>query len=435
MSTRSKPRRSIRNNVLAGLIVALLLVGSVAGWAMTTDISGAVIAPGQLVVDTNIRLIQHPTGGVVGEILAHDGDRVKAGDVLVRLDATITRANLAIVTKSLDQLWARKARLEAERDDLTSVAIPSELTESAEDPDVAAIIAGERKLFELRRTARMGQKSQLRQRVAQFKKEIEGLSAQSDAKAEEIVLIGKELEGAQQLWDKNLYPITKLTELQREAARLKGERGQLIAARAQSEGKIAETELKIVQVDRDLASEVAKDLRDTDAKIGEYLERKVAAEDQLNRIDIRTPVDGVVYQSTVHTVGGVITGDGKPIMQIVPESDRLIVEAKVPPQDIDQLHVGQSAQLRFLAFNWRTTPSVNGEVNRISADAIEDQRTGSTYYTIRIALSGEEASRLGDVKLVPGMPVEAYVQTGERKVISYLMKPLTDQIARAFREQ
>lgn len=426
---------SIRRNIWAGIAVTVLLVGTVAGWAGTTDIAGAVIAPGALVVDTNVRKVQHPTGGVVGEIRVRDGDRVKAGDIVVRLDETITRANVAIVSKGLDQLAARRARLEAERDETPSIAFPLDLMSREAESDPANIIAGERKLFELRRAARSGQKAQLRQRIAQLEQEIEGLNAQAAAKAQEIVLIGKELTGARDLWDKNLMPITKLTQLEREATRLEGERAQLIAGSAQARGKIAEAELQIVQVDRDLASEVARELRDTDARISEFLERKVAAEDQLKRIDIRAPIDGVVHQSTVFTVGGVIGAGAEPIMLIVPEADKLTVEAKVAPQDIDQVRLGQPALLRFSAFNQRTTPEINGAVSRISADAVTEQRTGAAYYAVRLALTAEEVARLGEVKLVPGMPVEVFIHTGDRKVISYLMKPLTDQIARAFRER
>ena len=431
----TRSRRSIRRNLWAGIVIAVLLVGSVGGWATSTDIAGAVIAPGTLVVDTNVRKVQHPTGGVIGEILVRDGDRVKAGDIVVRLDATITRANLAIVTNGLDELRARKARLEAERDNRERVDFSAELSGPTTNPKAADIMTGERKLFDLRRAARTGQKSQLRQRIAQLEQEVEGLAAQAAAKAQEIVLIHKELKGARELWDQKLYTITKLTQIEREATRLDGERAQLIASRAQANGRIAETELQMVQVDRELASEVAKELREAEGKIAELLERKVAAEDQLKRIDIRAPLDGVVLQSTAHTVGGVITASGEPIMLIVPDSDRLIVEAKVAPQEIDQLHVGQPVILRFTAFNQQTTPELNGVLSRISADALTDQRSGASYYTIRIVLRAEEISRLGKVRLVPGMPVETFVQTGDRKVLSYLMKPLTDQFARAFRER
>lgn len=394
-----------------------------------------MIAPGQLVVDTNVRKVQHPTGGVIGEILVREGDRVRAGDIVVRLDATITKANLAMVTKGLDELFARKARLEAERDDRGELEFPKEMAGRSTEPDVSHIMTGERRLFDLRRAARTGQKSQLKQRIAQLEQEVEGLTAQAAAKAQEIVLIHKELKGARELWDKNLFPITKLTQLEREATRLEGERAQLMASSAQARGKITETELQIVQVDRELASDVAKELREADGKIAELSERKVAAEDQLKRIDLRAPIDGVVHQSTVFTVGGVVTASGEPLMLIVPDADSLTVEAKVAPQDIDQLHVGQPAHLRFMAFNQRTTPEVNGVLSRISADAVTDPRTGATYYTVRIALDPGEVARLGDVKLVPGMPVEAFVRTSERKVISYLMKPLMDQVTRAFRER
>ncbi len=425
---------AIQQHLWAGLVLLVVLCGGIGGWAATTEISGAVIAAGVLVVDSNVKKVQHPTGGVVGEIRARDGDRVTIGDILIRLDETVTRANLTIVLKGLDELVARKARLEAERDGLENIAFPSEFVARVGELEVAAIISGERKLFELRQTARIGQKSQLRERIAQLREEIGGIAAQIKAKAQEIVLIQRELNGARDLWEKNLMPITKLTQLEREATRLEGERAQLTATSAQSKGKISELELQIIQVDRDLASEVGKELREVDAKIGEFVERRVAAEDQLKRIDIRAPQDGLVHQSVVHTVGGVINA-GEQLMLIVPSTDNLIVEAKFAPQDIDQVKVGHRAVLRFTSFNQRTTPELNGVVTRISADTTVDQRTSAPYYTLRISLSREEISRLGDVTLVPGMPVESFIQTGDRRVISYLMKPLSDQVMRAFRER
>lgn len=425
---------SIRNSLLAGFAVVGTVVGGVGGWAATTDIAGAIVASGALVVDSNVRKVQHPTGGVVGAILARDGDRVKAGDVMVKLDDTVTRANLAVVTKGLDENMARKARLVAERDEAPSVIFPDHLLVRAGQPDLLHILSGEIKLFELRRAARSGQKSQMRQRAAQYGQEVEGLIAQAAAKGQEVLLIQRELKGARELWDKKLMPITKLTQLEREATRLDGERGQLQSNAAQSRGKIAEMEIQIGQIDRDLVSEVAKELRDIDAKVGELVERKVAGEDQLKRVDIRAPIDGVVYQSAVHTVGGVVT-NGESMMLVVPDGDLLMVEAKVAPQDIDQVKMGQPALLRFANFNQRTTPEVNGVVARISADAGSDQRTGATFYVTRISLSPEEVARLGDVKLAPGMPVEAFIKTGDRKVLTYLVKPMHDQIMRAFRER
>jgi len=425
---------SIQRHMVAGVTVVLMLVGGVGGWAATTELSGALIAPGSIVVDTNIKKVQHPTGGVVGEVRVRDGDRVKAGDVVVRLDETVTRANLSIVTKGLNELAARKARLEAERDGLDAIQFPGELLARENNPDVAAAMASERKLFDLRHNARTGQRSQLRQRVGQLQEEIGGLTAQQTAKGKEITLIERELIGVRDLFQKNLIQINRLTQLEREATRLDGERGSLIASVAQSKGKIAELELQILQIDQDLSSEVAKELRDVDGKIGEFVERKVTAEDQLKRIDIRAPQDGTVFQSNVHTVGGVITA-GDAIMMIVPDADNLTVEAKVNPQDIDQLRVGQKALLRFTTFNQRTTPEIYGSVTRISADISTDQRSGAAFYTIRIGMTAAEIARLGEVRLVPGMPVETFVQTGDRTVMSYLVKPLYDQLSRAFREK
>jgi HlyD family secretion protein len=434
MKVTSATRRSMRRHLVAAIVVVSVLVVGVGGWAATAVISGAVVASGSVVVDSNVKKVQHPTGGIVGELRVRDGDRVHAGDVVVRLDETVTRANLAIVTKGLGEMMARKARLESERDGLDAITFPAQLLAEADDPDRAAAMDSERKLFNLRKTARSGQKAQLRERVAQLGEEITGLAAQQNSKAKEIALIERELAGVRELWKQNLVQLTRLTALEREAARLDGERGQLVAASAQVKGKIAETALQILQIDQDIASDVAKELREVDGKIGELVERKVAAEDQLKRIDIRAPQDGTVFQLAVHTIGGVITA-GDPIMLIVPEADNLSVEVKVNPQDIDQLQLNQKAILRFSAFNIRTTPEIEGVVTRISADTSTDQRTGQSYYTVRIAMPADQIERLGEVKLLPGMPVEAFMQTRDRTMLSYLIKPLHDQFLRAFREK
>jgi HlyD family secretion protein len=426
--------RSIRLHLIIGLSVVALLAGGLGTWASTQEISGALIAPGQIVVESNVKKVQHPTGGVVGEVRAHDGDVVKAGDIVVRLDDTVTKASLAIVTKNLDALWARAARLEAEQRGLDGTVFPQDLLERTNDPDVYNLMKSEIKLFEVRVNGRAGQKAQLRERITQLNEEIAGLVAQEKAKDQEIALVEKELDGVRQLYDQHLVQISRLTTLERDAARLNGERAQYVASRAQAKGKIAETELQVIQVDRDVVSEVSKDLRETKDKIGEFVERKVTAEDQLRRIDIRAPQNGVVEQSNVHTVGGVITA-GDTIMLIVPQTDDLQVEAKVNPHDIDKLQVGQKTLLRLSAFNQRTTPELNGVVSRVSPDVTTEQRTGQSYYTIRVSMPPEEIARLGDVKLIPGMPAEAFVQTGDRTMLSYLMKPLHDQLMRAFREK
>jgi HlyD family secretion protein len=436
MKTTVKPnaRRSIRRHIHLGMTAALALVGGLGGWAAVTELSGAVVAPGSVVVDSHVKKVQHPTGGVVGEILVRDGSRVRTGDVVVRLDETVAKANLAMVSKSLDELAARQARLETERDAHGRIVFPVALVQRQTEPELASLLAGEQQLFENRREAREGQRAQLQERISQLREQIEGTTLQADAKADEIKLIQDELSGVEQLWRKNLVPITRVTALRREETRLRGERGQLISTVAQAKGRISETVLQILQIDQDLRSEVTKELREVQAKVAELVERQVAALDQLKRIDIRAPQDGVVHQSMVHTVGGVINA-GEPLMLIVPESDELSIEVKVSPQDIDQLQAGQDTMLRLSAFNQRTTPELKGRVRLIAADRVMDQHSGMEYYPVRIAFADGERERLGAAKLVPGMPVESFIQTGYRTVLSYLTKPLTDQVSRAFREE
>lgn len=428
-------RGSIRRHLLAGVAATAVLVVGVGGWASTTELSGAVIAPGSLVVDSNVKKVQHPTGGVVGDLYVRDGDRVKSGDVLLRLDDTIMRANLAIVTKNLDELMARQARDEAERDGLERVVFPAELTERAAQPDVARLIDGETRLFETRRATRDGQRAQLRERIAQLRQQAEGLTEQAKAKETEIGLIRQELEGVRELFRKNLIQIGRLTALQRDTARLEGERGALISSTAETKGKIAEVELQILQVDQEMRSEVGRELADIRGKVSEYSERRIAAQDQLRRVDVRAPQDGFVHQLAVHTVGGVITAQGEPIMLIVPASDDLRTEVRVAPQEIDRLTLGQRAVLRFTNFNQRTTPEIDGEVTLISADVSTESRSGLSYFTVHIKAPREQIARLGEVKLVPGMQVEAFIQTQPRTVLSYLVRPLADHLERAFRER
>lgn len=418
-----------------GILITLLLVASVGGWAATTQLAGAVIGVGTVVVDSNVKKVQHLSGGIVGELLVRDGASVKEGDVLLRLDETLTRANLGVIMTQLNELIVRQQRMIAERDGLAAVELPPELTSRAVPPDIARILAGERTLFENRRTSREGQKSQLRERLNQLGEEIRGLEAQFKAKTKEVEFVQIELREIEKLFAKNLAPLSKRIALNREATRIEGERAQLTAAIAQARAKIAETQLQIIQLDSDHRTEVTRDLREIQAKLAEFNERRVAAEDQLKRVDIRAPQSGVVHQLNVHTVGGVINA-GEQIMLIVPHDERLVIEAKVSPQDISQIKLQQESVVRFTAFNQRTTPEVRARVTRVSADLTRDPaQTALLYYVVRLAIGEDQIARLGGQQLMPGMPAEVYIQTEQRTALSYILKPLFDQIARAFKER
>jgi HlyD family secretion protein len=424
---------SIGRHLGIGILVVALLVGGLGGWAALADISGAVIASGRLVVDSNVKKVQHPTGGIVGDLRVRDGDRVEKGDILLRLDETLTQANLAIARKALDELLARKARLEAERDGNASIEFPPSLMERRQEPDVASRLSREQRAFEIGRLGRAGRKAQLKKRVDQLTESINGYEVRVAAKATEITLIARELKSAHELWEKDLLPISRLTALEREATRIEGERGQLVSLISETKAKISETELQILQIDHDLRTEVGRELREIDAKIGELSERKIAAEDQLRRIEVRAPDTGRVHKLSVHTIGGVVAA-GDPILLIVPEDEELTVEVKVSPTDIHQLYPGQPAELRFSALNQRTSAEIEGTVSRISADVATDERTGTSHYSVRIDLPNDTRAALGDLKLIPGMPVDAFIKTRDRKVVSYLLKPITDQMSRAMRE-
>jgi HlyD family secretion protein len=430
------PRRAIRRLNLIGFAAIVLLVGGIGSWAATTQISGAVIAPGILVVESNVKKVQHPTGGVVGQIFIHEGSVVEEGQIVMRLDDTVTRATLGVVVSQLNELAAREARLLAEREDAEVVTFEKEFRDrAAADRGIAAAIAGEEKLFESRKRGRTGQRSQLRERIAQTQEEITGLLSQKKAKESEIKFVGEELVGVSQLYKQNLVSIQRYMGLQRDQARLNGEHGQLVAAIARARARISETELQILQLDQDFRTEVLKDLRDTQGKIAELQERKTAAEDQLKRVDIRAPQAGIVHQLSVHTVGGVI-GNGETLMQVVPAADKLLVEARVAPQDIDQVAPGAKATVRILAGNQRTMPDISTHVTLIGADLTkEKEQPNVAYYVVRVAVPPEEAQRLDQLKLVPGMPAEVFIQTRERTPLDYLLKPLTEQIARTFRER
>jgi HlyD family secretion protein len=438
--TERTPQSSIRKLQLVGYTAIAIAVGGFGGWASTSEIAGAVIANGNIVIESNVKKVQHPTGGIVGDILVKEGSEVEAGQVLMRLDDTLTRATLGVVQSQLDLYVAREARLLTERDGLSAIAAPPALPGVAETEAFASALAGERRLFESRRSALDGQRAQLQERIAQIGEEIRGLAAQQEAKAKEIDYIADELNGVEQLYAKNLVSIARLKQLQRDQVRLQGERGQLIADIARSRGKAAETELQVLQLDQDFRTEVLKDLRETQAKIAELQERANADADELQRTTIRAPQAGIVYQLQVHTIGGVIA-KGDTIMQIAPRTDPLIVEAKVAPPDIDEVALQAPVRVRVNAGNRRTTPDLDGNVTFVSPDLTSDPVATPAgvqkqqYYLVRVTLSEAAVKAVGDLQLVPGMPVEVYIHTQDRTPLDYLMKPLHEQLARTFRER
>jgi HlyD family secretion protein len=426
--------RSFEDQFRAGVRVLLVAFGVGGGWATLVPLSGAVVVPGTLVAESNVKKVQHQAGGIVAKILVHDGAHVKDGDLLVRLDETQARSSLEVIAKQLDETHMRIARLVAERDGLDDVKWPRELAAHSGDKDIQLLFTSEKSLFKARASARASQKQLLRSRIDQLKQEIEGFTAQIKSKAAQRDLISGELEGVQSLYDKRLVPLTRLTSLQRDAANLDGEQGQLQSSIAETQGKISEAELQIVQVDQQFRTEVVKDLREAEDKEAELTQKHVAAKDVLNRIDIRAPTSGIVHDLVEHTIGGVIA-PGEVLMQIVPDTDDLQVEAKLPINDIDQVHVGQRTNVRFATFNQRTTPSLNGFVSYVSADSTQEKQGSAAFYTVRVTLPEQEVKRLGGLQLVSGMPAQVFLETGSRTMFSYLTKPIAEQMHRAFSER
>jgi HlyD family secretion protein len=433
-SLLTRVRSSYQNELRTGLRVLLVVTVLGGGWLVLVPLAGAVVVPGNLVVRSNVKSIQHPTGGVVAEINVADGVRVAAGDLLLRLDATQVQANLQIVSKQLDEVRARIARLSTERDGLARLEFPAALMARSSEPNVRGLLTSESSLFKARSDGRTSQKGLLQSKIAQLSQETSGLEAQVASKVSQLDLIAGELTGVQELYDKRLVPLARLTTLKREAARIEGERGQLISSIAETKAKVGETQLQIARLDQDFRTEVVKELGEAQGKEAELIERGVTARDQLDRIELRAPTSGTIHQLSVHTIGGVVR-PGDVVMQLVPDADDLVVEAKLQPHDIDQVHPGQQAFVRFSSFNQRTTPQLTGRVSLVAADISHEPQGNASYYSVRIVLPDEERRRLGGLQLVPGMPAEVFMQTGSRTMMSYLLKPITEQFNRAFVER
>ncbi|NEJ74825.1 HlyD family type I secretion periplasmic adaptor subunit [Rhizobium phaseoli] len=430
----SESKRSLNRHVAIVGVLSLALVCGIGGWAATTELSSAVIGEGVVVVNGDVKKIQHLTGGIVSKLLVSENDHVTAGQVLIQLDGTTTKAQLSIVESTLAQLYARRARLKAERIDAGSFDVEENISDLTSSTAARDLLDGETKLFDSRRSALIGMKSQLASRKDQLGEQIKGLVVQINATNDSLGLIEQELEGVDTLYKKGLVTLQRLNALKRARAELQGNSGQEIAAKAEAEGKAIEIDRQSIQLDEDRRSEIAKELTDVEAKIAENEERRGTAVDQLRRLDITAPLSGRVHELSVHTVNGVVN-PGETLMLVVPENDDLTVQAKVATRDIDQVHVGQSVDLRFSAFDQRTTPDVRGEITSIAPDIVKDERTGISYYPLRVKPEAASIAKLKSIKLYPGMPAEVFIKIADRTVISYLTKPLTDQMQHVFREE
>lgn len=418
-----------------GLFCVIVLGAGLGGWAATAKLQGAVIAGGQLMVESRKQVVQHPDGGVVGEILVREGDVVGAGDVLIRLDGTKLQSELGVLESQLYEIMARRGRLEAEQADRKTITFDSELLAVAQSqPDVRSLVAGQEALFEARLRTMEREVEVLRERQEQIREQIAGATAQLESLDRQRALIGEELDSQRELLRKGLAQASRVLALEREAARLDGERGQLVAQTAQLKGQISEIEIELLRLGASRREEALSQLRDIGFRELELKERRIALKEQLSRLDVRAPLGGIVLDMTVHALKAVVR-PAEPILHIVPTDSALVIDAEIDPTQIDAVHPGQEAMLRFSAFNTRTTPVLFGTVSKVSPDAFIDEQTRRSFFRAEVLLNPGETAKLEGQQLVAGMPVEVFIQTGERTPIEYLLKPITDYLNRAMREE
>jgi HlyD family secretion protein len=431
MSARDPWR--IRRLLVTGWLALFLLVFGIGAWAAVTRIAGAVVSAGAIEVEGNRQVVQHQTGGVIAAINARDGDEVKAGDVLIELDGDALRSELGIVEGQWFEILARKGRLSAERDGLDAIAFDPEIAGRADRPEIAKLIAAQEQQFAARRKIQGEEDGQLKEQQTQISNQIEGLEALLEASESQVALIEQELEGQSALLKQGLTQVTRVLALQRELARLRGSSSQVAAAISENRGKIAEIGIERVRIDSKARGDAITELRDLEFREIELREKRTALIEQISRLELRAPASGIVYGSTADTLRAVIS-PAQPIMYIVPKDAKLIVRTQIEPIHIDQVHAGQEAVLRFSAFDQRTTPELTGHVTAVSADAYEDETYGRRFYRADIRIDDGMLEKLDHVTLLPGMPVESFIKTGDRSALSYVVKPLADYFTRAFRE-
>ncbi|MDZ7926346.1 MAG: HlyD family type I secretion periplasmic adaptor subunit [Agrobacterium sp.] len=427
-------KTSIVKHSTAVVVLAVGLLFGLGGWAALAKLSGAVVASGRVVVEGNSKKIQHLSGGIVSQINVAEGDTVEAGQVLLRLSGTIVQANLSIVENTLAQLYARRARLRAEIAEAPSFTAPEDLAALTNSKAAQTFIDSEKNLFNSRRSALIGMKKQLVTRKDQLADEARGMDVQVAATNNELTIVREDVSKTQELYAKGLVTLQRLNLLKRQLSNLEGQQGQYMAARAQTVGKLSEMDLQSLQLDEDRKSEVTKDLTSIEATVAEYEERLAATRDQLDRLDIRSPIAGRIYQLSVHNINGVIQ-PGEVLMLVVPAKEDLAIDANVAPNDIDQIYVGQPVTIRFTAFNQSTTPDVSAEVAVVAPDLQTDSRTGASFYALRIKPSKTGMEHIPGGRLYPGMPAEVFIQTSERSVLSYFVKPFQDRLKKTFLQE
>ncbi|MBU2956991.1 HlyD family type I secretion periplasmic adaptor subunit [Paracoccus sp. 1_MG-2023] len=430
----TEERWPVRGPIVAGILAVTLLVGGFVAWAVVTNISGAVVASGQVEVEQQRQVVQHLDGGVVETIAVKDGTSVEAGDLLIALDGNLLQTELAIVEGQYFEILARRGRLEAERGDAETITFPEELTEaSADSQELRDLIDGQTSLFATRLDTLRQSLDQLEKQSEQIDSEVKGVDAQIEALATQRELIGRELADQQSLLDRGLAQASRVLALEREAARMDGELGSLQASRASAEIRKTEIEIQRLGLNAERREVAETELRDLGYRELELAERRRSLIEQISRLEIRAPASGIVYNLQVTTPRAVVRA-ADPILYIIPQDRPLVIGARVATINVDEVQPGQPVVLRFSAFSSRTTPEIDGQLERISADALIDEATQVPYYRAEVSIPQDQMAKLGDLALVPGMPVEVYIQTGERSPMAYLVKPLADYFNRAFRE-
>lgn len=429
-----RPEWSARGPILLGLFTLLLLMGGFGLWSWSARIAGAVVASGQVEVEQRRQVVQHPDGGVVAQILIHDGETVTAGQPLIRLDGALLNTELTIVEGQYFEILARRGRLEAERAETQEITFPEELVEAAAShPQYNAMMQGQLSLFAARRNTLDQSLGQLDKQSEQIDSQIGGIDAQAMALRQQRDFIGQELRDQRSLLEKGLAQAPRVLALEREAARLDGQLGEVIATRARAVTQLAEIDLSRLEKTATQREAAETELRDQGYRELELAERRRSLMEQISRLEVRAPVSGVIQELQVTTPRSVIR-PADPILYLIPQDRPLVVAARIATINIDEVHPGQEVVLRFSSFSSRTTPEIDGVLSRVSADTLIDQASQVPYYRAEVTIPATELEKLKDLDLIPGMPVEVYIQTGERSPLAYLVKPLSDYFTRAFRE-